>query len=251
MKAVIIAAGMGGRLWSTTNRIPKTLLPFGQGTILSTILMNIASIGIQDFVIVVGYEKAAIVRYVTEHQSFGLNITLVDNPAWQYGNGLSVLAAAQAVDEAPFLLSMSDHLVSVSALRRIAGYSSAHNLLLVDPKIDNIFDIDDATKVQVVQNKIVHIGKELLQYNGIDCGIFRLKNSFFETIRRQVQQDKDSLSAAVIGLIAQSDMEAVFIHGDEAWIDIDTPQAYRFALDMHVPHLDSLNLLQYGSSPMC
>lgn len=241
MKAVIIAAGMGGRLWTTTDRRPKTLLPFGQGTILSTIIMNIASIGIQDFVIVVGYEKASIMTYIEGQQHFGLNITIVENPAWQQGNGISVLTADQTVGTEPFLLSMSDHIVPVSALRRIAGYASPHHVLLVDPKVDEIFDIDDATKVQVVQKRIVHIGKAISQYNGIDCGIFRLKHSFFEVMRQQLQQHRDSLSAAVAGLSDNHDMEAVFMQADEAWIDIDTPQAYRFALEMGVQPVSGRN----------
>ena len=35
MKAVIIAAGMGSRLWDKSNHIPKTLMPFRNETILS------------------------------------------------------------------------------------------------------------------------------------------------------------------------------------------------------------------------
>ena len=48
MKTVIIAAGIGSRLWPYTDRVPKTLLPFGQGTILSQIMSNFTTIGDQD-----------------------------------------------------------------------------------------------------------------------------------------------------------------------------------------------------------
>ena len=64
MKAIIIAAGTGSRLWPHTNQVPKTLLPFGQGTILSQIISNFATVGVAEFVIVVGFGAEQIVEYV-------------------------------------------------------------------------------------------------------------------------------------------------------------------------------------------
>lgn len=230
MKAVIVAAGMGSRLWNQTNRAPKTLMPFGDETILSTILKNISATGIHEFAIVIGYRKDDIVNYLNKNDDFGFKITYIENPEWQKGNGISVLAAEQAVAEDRFLLSMSDHIVSVPALQKIAEYESSKNLLLVDPDVDGIFDIDDATKVEVVDNSIIHIGKELANYNAIDCGIFKLTKRFFDAMREQLKQNQESISAAVKGLIQNADMEAVFLDEHDSWIDIDTPESYQHAL---------------------
>ena len=54
MKTVIIAAGIGSRLRPHTDQAPKTLLPFGEGTILSQIISNFTTIGVTEVVIVVG-----------------------------------------------------------------------------------------------------------------------------------------------------------------------------------------------------
>ncbi|HNW24939.1 MAG TPA: sugar phosphate nucleotidyltransferase, partial [Candidatus Cloacimonas sp.] len=45
MQAVIIAAGIGSRLWQTTKQVPKTLLPYQNGTILSTIIEHLKEAG--------------------------------------------------------------------------------------------------------------------------------------------------------------------------------------------------------------
>lgn len=226
MKAVIIAAGMGSRIKDKTDGSPKTLLPFKDGTILSTILNNIAQAGIKEFIIVVGYKSEQIINYLNKNKNFGFQITIVNNTEWLKGNGLSVLAAENSVSEEEFLLSMSDHIVSISALIRIANFNSDNNLLLVDPDIENNFDIDDATKVEVNGVNIINIGKEITNYNVLDCGIFRLNKRFFDAMREQLKSNKESISAAIDELIKKKDMQAVIIENEDYWFDIDTPEAY-------------------------
>jgi 1L-myo-inositol 1-phosphate cytidylyltransferase len=230
MKTVIVAAGMGTRLWRRTYTIPKTLLPFGDGTILSTIMDNFNKVGIDSFVIVVGYQSEYIINYMKENENLGYDVQFVQNDDWNKGNGISVLVAEEAVKEEDFILSMSDHIIPVNALRRIVEQQSERNLLLVDPQIGEIFDIDDATKVAYTGRQIVDIGKGLTEYNGIDCGIFKLTHRFFDAMRQALEGDRDSISAAIMSLITNNDMEAVFLEAQEKWIDIDTPKAYKHSL---------------------
>ncbi len=230
MKAVIIAAGMGSRIKDQTEGSPKTLLPFKDGTILSTILSNFAQAGIREFIIVVGYKSELIINYLKENGNFGFQITIAHNNEWRKENGISVLAAENSVGEDEFLLSMSDHIVSVSALNRIINFSSKNNLLLVDPDIENNFDIDDATKVEVNGIYIVNIGKEILNYNNLDCGIFRLNKRFFDAMREQLKNNNESISAAINELIKKKEMQAVLINNGDYWFDIDTPEAYNHCL---------------------
>jgi choline kinase len=234
MKAVIIAAGISSRILQETNGIPKTLLPFGKGTILSTILANFSECGIDDFILVVGYEPSKIISYLEVKDYFDHSITFVENPHWERGNGLSVLAAEEIVAGETFILSMSDHIIPASAINRLISYNSHKNLLLVDRRIDKIFDIDDATKVYVKMNKIIRIGKNIEGFNGIDCGVFRLNNRYFDAMRMQLKAGKESNSAAIEGLIQNHDMAAVFMEEHEDWIDIDTPAAYQYALKKFV-----------------
>ena len=137
MKAVIVAAGQSSRLWKRTSKTPKTLLPFGRGTILSTIIGNLRGCGIEDFVVVVGWKSGHIKDYVAAQDGFGDRVKLVDNADWMRGNGVSVLAAREAVGGEPFMLSMSDHIVSPAAMQRVATWDSGKNLLLVDDRVDS------------------------------------------------------------------------------------------------------------------
>lgn len=232
MKAVIIAAGLGSRLWNVTNNIPKTLLPFGRGTILSNIIDNLRQAGVTSVYIVVGYNQQYIREYISANE-FELPIQFIDNPLWQRGNGLSVYQAKHVIFEEPFLLSMSDHIVSVSALQLMVQAEQRINLLLVDPFIQDNFDIDDATKVLVKDNCIEQIGKELLAYNALDCGIFRLEPDFFPAVEAAVTQNKESISAAISELVTRQRMQVLFVDQPYQWLDIDTPEAYQHALRSH------------------
>lgn len=229
MKGVIIAAGYGSRLWNVTNNVPKTLLPFSNGTILSTIVTRLKEAGITSIYIVVGYNQQYIRDYV-ETAAFDIPIQIIDNKLWERGNGLSVYQAKSVINDEPFILSMSDHIVSVLALKMIVQAEERTNLLLVDPYISNNFDLDDATKVLVKDTCIAGIGKELIEYNALDCGIFCLESDFFTAVERALEKGKESISAAISELIYNNRIKVVMLNKPHQWLDIDTPEAYQYAI---------------------
>jgi len=89
LKGVIISAGIGSRLWKTTKQVPKTLLPYKNGTILSTIIEQLKQAGITELIIVVGFKKNYIVDYLQKNPQ-SLPVTFVENLEWEKGNALSV-----------------------------------------------------------------------------------------------------------------------------------------------------------------
>ena len=60
MKAVILAAGVGKRLWPVTQHRPKCLIEIGGQTLLSRYLEVLASVQIRDVTMVVGYKQEMI-----------------------------------------------------------------------------------------------------------------------------------------------------------------------------------------------
>ncbi len=228
MKGVIISAGIGSRLWKTTKQVPKTLLPYKNGTILSTIIEQLKQAGITELIIVVGFKKNYIVDYLQKNPQ-SLPVTFVENLEWEKGNALSVYKVKDYIKNEPFLLSMADHLVKVEALKQIVNSPERINLLLVDPFITENFDLDDATKVKTENDYIIAIGKELTDYNAIDCGIFRLEPDFFSAVEKAVAKGKDSISNAIAELIPLKRIKSITLNKANQWLDIDTPEAYQFA----------------------
>ena len=228
MKAVIIAAGYGSRLWNETNQIPKTLLPFNEGTILSAIMMQMKMAGISDLAMVVGFNQHYIREYVS-CTKLPFKVFFIENTEWDRGNGLSVYKAKDWVKDEPFILSMSDHLVCAKAIKAVMECRQNTNLLMVDPFIESNFDLDDATKVLVNEEFISDIGKELERYNALDCGIFRLNHSFFPAMESALCKGLESISAAMKELILKHKLMAVTLAERGQWLDVDTPEAYSYA----------------------
>lgn len=234
MRAIIVAAGQGIRIREESGLIPKTLLPYEGHTLLAQIFSNFGEIGVEEFTIVTGFRGHLIAEYLERHDNFGRKVRLVENPEWKGGNGISAACGRVALENAEWaFLSMSDHLVHPEALAAIRDAGSPHNLLLTDDRLRRVFDLDDATKVVLDGPRIVDIGKDLTEYNAVDCGIFRINNRFIHALDAAIAEGKESISDGVRRLITENDMRSVPFPGDRAWVDVDTPEMYRDAMARH------------------
>jgi histidinol-phosphate aminotransferase len=225
-RAVVLAAGRGSRLVAGKGH-PKPLEPVAGVALLVRILKTLASEGVREAVIVVGYEGAQIREALTSHRELGLAVHFVENLDWEKSNGVSLLSAHEWVDR-DCILSMADHLFAPELVRRLAqaDLPAGACALAVDYDIPRCFDLDDATKVQVERGRIGQIGKELERYNAIDTGVFRINPALLESLRREVERRGDaSLSDGVRALANRGQFFAVD-GGEARWIDVDTPEAH-------------------------
>ena len=230
MKAIIIAAGQGKRLRNISGDIPKPLVPIRNVPLLERIIGVCRDSGVGYFGLVEGYKHNSLEDYFGDGSKLGVRIEYMFNPEWEKGNGLSAYSASEmAAGEESFLLMMSDHLINRNIIKGLLEDDSSCNLLAVDRDIERIFDLDDATKVLYEGDNIIKIGKELTDYNGIDCGMFRLRANFFSAMAEALSEGKDQLSDGVRVLVEWKDFRAHFIAAEAHWLDVDTEEAYRFA----------------------
>ncbi len=104
-----------------------------------------------------------------------------------------------------------------------------HAALLVDFKLDSIFDMDDATKAVVEDGKIVAIDKNLVEFNAVDTGVFVCTDGLMDALQDLDDRDGDaSLSDGVRHLASSGRMHALDI-GDGFWHDVDTPEMMAYA----------------------
>jgi 1L-myo-inositol 1-phosphate cytidylyltransferase len=228
---VVLAAGMGTRLKSDQGP-PKPLLPLAGRPLVLRVLDRFAEAGVREAIVVVGH-RAGEVRAGIEGGASELKVTFVENPRYRMSNGLSVLAASDAVGERPFFLSMSDHVFEPSLIRGLGGARIPEGglVLAVDRKLDRIFDEDDATKVRTEGGRIVEIHKNLAAFDAVDAGLFACTPALFTAIREAAAKRPDgdcSLSDGVKALAADG---RALVHdiGDGWWQDVDTPGAMAHA----------------------
>lgn len=235
--AVVIAAGAGSRLRRTASNgdLPKPLTPALGLPIIVRTLATLAEQGIRRGVIVTGYGAPAVEALLRSAASLrSMELSFVHNREWRRQNGLSVLAAAKAVGEAPYLLTMADHLYSgllVEALRaaRLAGAATA---LAVDRRAQDVRDIDDAVRVRTrAGGRILDIGKGLEPFDAIDTGVFLCAPALFGALEaeRRARGGDCSLSDGVRRLASEGSAVAVEIPEAAWWQDVDTLADLRLA----------------------
>jgi choline kinase len=154
----------------------------------------------------------------------GVTASFIENRDWRKQNGISVLAAASHVD-APFLLTMSDHIFDNAIIDRLLNNFDPGLLnIAVDRKLDSIFDLDDAMKVQTHKNRVTGIGKNLPHYDAIDTGLFVCPPEIFDYLERaksESSRNDCSLAEGVRFMAGDNKVRAIDI-GDAWWQDVDT-----------------------------
>jgi 1L-myo-inositol 1-phosphate cytidylyltransferase len=227
-QCLILAAGNGTRLRSVSGGLPKPLVDFHGKPILEHVILRAHQAGIDKFVIVVGY-RSDLIRGWFEKRSPGISVTFVENPDYHKSNGISALKARDEIRE-NFLLLMADHIFEPETARALLKQPLAAGevILAVDPNIDRIFDLDDATKVRRDADRIVDIGKEIASYDALDTGMFLCSPALFDRLEAATKDGNCSLSDGMRQLAAERRLRALEI-GEAQWQDVDTPQALAHA----------------------
>jgi len=229
MKALIIAAGKGSRLNDLTMDKPKALAQLLGLTLIERIILTAKQACIDDFIIVTGFRGGKIKEKLGDGERYGVKITYIENNDWKKGNGVSVLSAKELLDE-PFILLMSDHIFEHRILEdlRETKFEGDECFLCVDKAPAQYIDMEDATKVKIENDRIIDIGKELKEYDAVDCGIFLLSPIVFEALKGSIKEGDETLSGGIRTLAGRGKMKPFDIK-DGFWIDIDTKVNYENA----------------------
>ena len=222
-EAVILMAGSGSRLRGADETFLKPLVPILGRPLISYTIDALAGAGIRKINAVVGFESERLVAAARRLVPAGIEICFIENPEWQKQNGISFLAAKDYV-AAPFLLTMSDHLFDEAIVDLLIESADLGCLnLAIDRKLNSIFDLDDAMKVQTRGDRVAAIGKNLRAYDAIDTGLFVCPLEIFEYLERAKQRGDCSLADGIRLIAADNKVRAIDI-GDAWWQDIDTPE---------------------------
>jgi choline kinase len=225
---LILAAGNGSRIAALSGSAPKPLVALFGAPLLEHIMLSSQAAGIRNFVIVVGYRAEAIRQWLAQRPLGDVSVTVVENPDYHKANGVSALAAREVLTN-PFLLLMADHVFEPKTARALLQQSIEEDevILGVDRNIGRIFDLDDATKVQVEGDNIVAIGKDLVEYNALDTGMFLCEPGVFARLESAKENGNCSLSDGMRQLGLERKLKA-FDVGDGHWQDVDTPEAFAY-----------------------
>src|SRR6266540_6436969 len=113
--AIVLAAGRSLRLRAVTGGGSKALVRLGGLPLVERAVRSLWGAGIDDVVVVVGYNAGPVAAVVSRLARAG-PVRAVLAQGWELGNGASLRAARSVVEgEEPFVLMTADHLFSEGA----------------------------------------------------------------------------------------------------------------------------------------
>jgi choline kinase len=176
MKAVILSAGQGRRLFPLTARLPKCLLPVSGKTVIEWQVDALRSAGVDRVAVVVGF-GAAKVRTLLARRCLPLpEIRTIFNPRFDVADNLISCWTARSEMDEDFLLINGDTLFEPNVLDRLLQSEPAPVTVAIARKA--AYDADDM-KVCCEGRRLRRIGKELpaRETDGESIGVILFRGS--------------------------------------------------------------------------
>lgn len=218
----MLAAGNGDRFLNGSGR-SKLLTPLLGVPLLVRTLTAARRAGILAAHLVVGYQADDVRAAVERHTIPGLRLAFHHNPRWHEENGVSALAARQALAAQRFALLMGDHVFDWRVLQTLleTTVSGDESLLGIDRVSINGERAVEATKVRTVDGRVVAIGKNLDTYDAIDMGVFVCAPAVFGALDDACRTGDTTLSGGIRRLARKGLVRGIET-GTSGWCDVDT-----------------------------
>ncbi|MCL2062947.1 MAG: phosphocholine cytidylyltransferase family protein [Candidatus Cloacimonetes bacterium] len=226
MKAIILAAGRGMRLNSgARSAIPKSMEEINGISIMHYQISNCLKQGIQNFVIVVGYEKELLMEHVFKVLQKE-QVIFVENPIFEKTNTLYSLYLTREYMNEDFLYFNADVLFHPILLTKLVKGENK-NLLLIEKKKTSTEEV----KVKVENGLIKEIHKQIEptkaegEFIGIAKFVKRDLSIFVDYLEQGIRdkQENNYFEYAVNLMCDNVDLLPIYTDGLPC-IEIDFPE---------------------------
>jgi len=165
MRAIILAAGVGSRLFGDDrSQPPKSLIEFDGQTLLERHIRTLQALGIDKLTLVVGYRKDRVVVEALRHAPEGF-VEAIENPMYRGGSVLSLWHARESFRRGEDVLFMdADTLYDPAVLQRLID-SDEKTAFVYDEALD---EGDDPVRICLRDGHVVDFGKRIIgQFDAI------------------------------------------------------------------------------------
>ncbi len=254
---IILAAGNNERFQRHYGSdFVKQRLQIEKQPLLIRIMNQLESLDCSRLVIVAGNHAPALQELTASKYTGNAKLTWVTNTSIERANGYSLhlglqawlqgtntepyqniksISAIEPNTESYCHLVMSDHVYDEAFTKGVQDHFRNNlqgSTLFVDSKTDQIFDLDDATKVQHENGCLVSLGKSLMSYNAIDTGWFILDKKCKEITEALEQHQRQfGVSSVVEAYLKHYPFYCQSIDSG-LWQDVDNPAMFEAAQEL-------------------
>lgn len=224
MEVVILAGGLGTRLRSVVNDVPKCMAPVAGQPFLYYILKWLSKYPVDRVVLAVGYLREVIEAWVAENKDnfpFQIAYSIEEQPM---GTGGGIRLAMNKVEANEAIILNGDTFFDVDLLRFMDEHKKRNSILSVALKPMSKFDRYGSVHLE---NHVIKAfnEKEYCEEGVINGGIYILNkvNPFFTDLPAKFSFETD-----VLNLYSKEELVCGFVH-DNYFIDIGIPEDYNIA----------------------
>ena len=156
LPVVIMAGGLGTRLYPYTKILPKPLIPIGEIPITERIIHRFMDYGIDTFHMIINHKKNMIKAYFNElDKAYSINYAEEEQPLGT-GGGLSLL---KGKINSPFILTNCDIIIDEDYSKMVAHHQNNNNLITMIVSLKNtkipygVIDISDNGEIKDMREK--------------------------------------------------------------------------------------------------
>ena len=214
MKAVILAAGISGRLGYN---FPKCLLEIGGKALLGRYLESLEKVDILDVTMVVGYKKEMIVDYV-ERSDFPGSIKVISNSAFTAGSILSLYEARKELNGGVLLMD-SDVYFEEELLRTFIR-EGGENAVALDI---SSCGAGEEMMVEVEDGRVLDWGRNLTGV-GEAVGFYKFNDQTCWVLKKLLEEYVDQEGLGYEDIFPELFKKVFFVPVDVSglrWVEID------------------------------
>jgi choline kinase len=225
MQAVLLAAGLGSRLGSLTERIPKALIAVGGEPLLAYAVRFARRAGAREVVVVGGYGYELVEAEVARR---ALPVTLVRNEAFRDGNLVSLMTARPRLAADDELLVMNIDHIYRPAIAELAGRPAEDVTAFIDT--DRTLGADDMKVERDGAGRVRRIAKTLETWDAGYVGMTKIPTSswarYWATADAALAEEGRAIHVErVLARLATTDRPPgcrdISGHG---WLEVDLPE---------------------------
>lgn len=221
MKAVVLAAGKGNRLWPLTKNRPKPMIPAANRPVLAHIADSLEAANIDEMILVVGENRERIQNHFRDGRDRDLNISYVVQNQ-QLGTGHALLQAESQIG-ASFIALNGDRIIASELVESVWHHHQATNdpvmgVTRVDtPSRYGVVDLDGQTVTRVQEQP----HPDLVSSNYINAGVYAFTPEIFGAVRQIDTHGEKALTDGLTSFIQEKRLSAVRHRG--IWLDVSEP----------------------------
>jgi len=225
MKAVLLAAGKGTRLYPHTVNRPKPLLMVGGRPLLEWMLTRVKEAGVKDILIVTNYLEEQIMEYFGDGKRYGVNITY-QHQEKMLGTANAFHVAEEWVNGDEFLGLYGDHYLSQGTLKKLVeahreNETTVTALHLDDPSQYGVLGLEGDIVKKVVEKPPK--GSEPSKFANV--GIYVFQPEVFKFIKETPQSPRGEHEITDTMQLMINSGHVLRKHEvqEEDWLDIGLP----------------------------